>query len=367
MKTLALLCLLSMQNTFAQEITLGSSLALTGPAQNLGLELKAGYDAYFGQLNAKGGVNGTKIKINAKDDQYEPRNTSMNSTELAEKEKVFALFGYVGTPTGQVAIPVVDKNNIPLFGLFTGAGIFRNPVNKNIFNVRASYGEEAEKLMSYFVDKNGLKKVSLMVQADAFGGAVKDASAKALTKRGLNIHSEGSYVRNTVDIQGGFAKIEASSPDVIIFVGTYKAMAEFAKLHKSKNLKSKLATISFIGTKGLVDESGAAGDDIIISQVMPNPANPALPIVKNYQEAMKAAGNTSFTYGSLEGYVYAYLFSKILEKTPTPFTKEGFVQTATSFKGEFDGLKVDFSRGGNQALGEVYLTKISGGKVLNLE
>lgn len=360
-----LLC--SVNLSFAEDIVLGSSLPLTGPAESLGTELKAGYDAYFAKINAAGGVKGSKIVVKAKDDQYEPRNTSMNSTELSEKEKVFALFGYVGTPTTQVALPVVDKNNIPLFGMFTGAGIFRNPVNKNVFNVRASYNEEAERLASFFVDKNKLSKISLVVQADAFGGALKDATIAALTKRKLAVHSEGSYVRNTTDVQGAYEKVAPTTPDVIIFVGTYKAMAEFAKIMKEKGSKAQLATISFIGTKGLIEATGANGEGIVISQVMPNPFDANVAIVKSYQETMKASGNSNFSYGSLEGFVYAYLFSKIAETLPAPLTREAFVKATSTFKADLEGLSVDFSRGGNQALGKVYLTKISGGKVVNID
>lgn len=364
---LSFLLLCSVNFTFAGDIILGSSLPLSGPAEGLGTELKAGYDAYFAKINGAGGIKGSKIIVKAKDDQYEPRNTSTNSTELAEKEKVFALFGYVGTPTTQVALPVVDKNNIPLFGMFTGAGIFRNPINKNVFNVRASYNEEAERLASFFVDKNKLSKISLVVQADAFGGALKDATIAALKKRNLAIHSEGSYVRNTTDVQGAFEKVNSSSPDVIVFVGTYKAMAEFAKIMKEKGSKALLATISFIGTKGLIEATGANGEGIVISQVMPNPFDANVAIVKSYQETMIASGNSNFSYGSLEGFVYAYLFSKIAETLPAPLTREAFVKAASTFKADLEGLSVDFSRGGNQALGKVYLTKISGGKVVNID
>jgi len=90
-------------------------------------------------------------------------------------------------------------------------------------------------------------------------------------------------------------------------------------------------------------------------------------IVKSYQETMKASGNSNFSYGSLEGFVYAYLFSKIAETLPAPLTREAFVKATSTFKADLEGLSVDFSRGGNQALGKVYLTKISGGKVVNID
>ncbi len=49
------------------------------------------------------------------------------------------------------------------------------------------------------------------------GGALKDATIAALKKRNLAVHSEGSYLRNTTDVQGAFDKVAPTTPDVIIF------------------------------------------------------------------------------------------------------------------------------------------------------
>lgn len=49
---------------------------------------------------------------------------------MIENEKVFALAGYVGTPTGKAALPIVEEMKVPLVGLFTGAGLLRNPVSR---------------------------------------------------------------------------------------------------------------------------------------------------------------------------------------------------------------------------------------------
>ena len=40
---------------------------------------------------------------------------------------MFALLGFVGTPSGAAALPVVNAAKIPLFGPFTGAEILREP------------------------------------------------------------------------------------------------------------------------------------------------------------------------------------------------------------------------------------------------
>ena len=147
-------------------ITLGQSSALSGPAKDLGTNMRAGMEAYFAKINATGGINGREIKLISKDDGYEPDRAIKNTKELIENEKVFLLIGEVGTPTSQAVVPIAEKAKVPFFGPFTGAEFLRNPFKKYVINVRGSYYQEMEKLAEYLVDKKGLKKIACFYQND---------------------------------------------------------------------------------------------------------------------------------------------------------------------------------------------------------
>ena len=87
------------QGVFDDKIKLGMSNALTGPTSQLGQKLKKGSQVYFDKVNNLGGIYGRKIELISYDDGYEPEHTVRNTRLLIEQEQVFALFGYVGTPT----------------------------------------------------------------------------------------------------------------------------------------------------------------------------------------------------------------------------------------------------------------------------
>jgi len=53
-------------------IAIGQSAAFSGPASELGNEMRAGALAYFQAVNAAGGINGRKIELRSIDDGYEP-------------------------------------------------------------------------------------------------------------------------------------------------------------------------------------------------------------------------------------------------------------------------------------------------------
>ena len=123
------------------EIKIGMVNVQTGPAAGLGKGMKSGAEAVFKAVNAKGGVNGRKINLVVGDDGYEPNKSVDETLRMIEQEKVFSLFGYVGTPTANAVLPIVKEMDVPLVGAFTGAMSLRQPVTKQVFNVRASYDD----------------------------------------------------------------------------------------------------------------------------------------------------------------------------------------------------------------------------------
>ena len=91
-------------------ILLGESAAFTGPAQQLGIQMRDGMMLWFNHVNAHGGVHGRTIRLTTRDDGYESDRAAENTRKLIETDKVFALVGYVGTPTSKASLPVFTKD-----------------------------------------------------------------------------------------------------------------------------------------------------------------------------------------------------------------------------------------------------------------
>ena len=138
---------------FAQQdngpIILGQSCALSGPAKNLGLEMRAGLLAAFAFINDLGGIGVKQVHLISLDDGYEPDKAVKNTIRLISEDDVFLLIGEVGTPTSKAVIPIIEEYKIPFFAPFTGAELLREPFRRYVINVRASYYQEMEELASY--------------------------------------------------------------------------------------------------------------------------------------------------------------------------------------------------------------------------
>ena len=183
----------------AGEIRIGMSAAFRGAAAGLGSELYRGAHAYYSEINARGGLFGRSITVVAIDDGYNPDPCIRNTIQLLDRDKVFLLSNYVGTPTLTRALPVIKQyadQNVVLVGNFTGAQPQREPPYVDqVFNVRASYRQEMAALVERFWQA-GARRFGVYYQIDAYGRSGTDGVARALAARNAKIVAEATYVRN---------------------------------------------------------------------------------------------------------------------------------------------------------------------------
>ncbi|WP_005032065.1 ABC transporter substrate-binding protein [Holophaga foetida] len=349
-----------------QELRVGMSNALSGPAAQLGSRLKVGVDVYFNKVNTAGGVNGRKIKLISYDDAYEPGKCVAYTAKLLESDNVFALLGYVGTPTSSAVLPLVTESRVPFVAPLTGADSFRSPVKNCVYNVRASYADETEYLVEHLTKDLGIKRIGIMVQNDSFGAAGEEGVLAALRRRSMSLQGKGTFKRNTEDVGAGLAKLQEAQPEAVVLIGTYQSLAAVVKKAKTDHFKPTFATISFVGTESLVQALGADGDGVYISQVMPSPVDARVPLIAAYQKDMKAAGE-NLDYGSLEGYVNAAVFVEGLKKCGANPTREAFLAAMDALQIDLGGVNVHYTPSNHQALKKVYGVRIQAGKAVPVE
>lgn len=325
------------------KITLGQSAAFSGPAAQLGLQLHAGAMAYFNQVNERGGVYGRRIEIRQLDDKYEADLAAINTKKFVDSDDIFALFGYVGTPTSNAALPIFTKSNIPFFAPFTGAQSLREPFNRQIFNIRASYFDETEHLVDRLVN-TGLKNIAVFYQNDAYGKAGLAGVERALKKLNLPIIETATVERNSVDVAKAIDKLLPKRPDVIIQISAYSSCAALIKEMRKTGYTGQFYNVSFVGSQALADSLGAEGPGVVISQVVPFPWRNAEPIVAEYARAMNKAGITDLNFSSLEGYIAAKIFVEGLKRAGKSLTRERLIAGLESL-GNYDvgGFFVNFS------------------------
>lgn len=306
------------------EIRIGQFAAQTGPAAELGKRMQVGILAHFNAVNAAGGINGRQIKLISRDDGYEPEKAAAAVKALIEEDKVFALIGSVGTPTTLAAVPAINAAGIPLIGPFTGAQALREPFNRNLFHVRASYFDETERIVQH-LSTVGIKKIAVFYQNDSYGKAGLAGVERALAKRNLKAAAAVTVERNSVDVAAALAEILKAAPEAVIQISAYKSCAALIKQARAKAYGGQFFNVSFVGSKALADELGDAGAGVTISQVVPFPYIASSVIVREYQQRMTEAGQKEFDFSSMEGFLAAKVLTEGLRRTGKTITRESLM------------------------------------------
>ena len=325
--SLASLSLLGSGSARAQanrSIVLGQSAPTTGPAAQLGLQMNQGARLHFDAVNAQGGINGQAIDLRLLDDGYEPDRCKAN-TEAFIRDEVFALFGYVGTPTTLAALPLANEHRLPLFGPFTGAQALREPFSRYVFHVRASYFDETALIVRQLTGL-GLKKIAVFRQNDSYGQAGYDGVKRALATAGLEPLAVGMVERNSTDVAAAVQAIVPRQPDAVVQISAYKSCAAFIRAARKAGYGGTFYNVSFVGTQALADELGKEGRGVMVSQVMPFPFSTTTGIAREYLDAVKRAnGKHQPNYSGMEGYVAARVFTEGLKRAGRPATREAFI------------------------------------------
>jgi ABC-type branched-subunit amino acid transport system substrate-binding protein len=348
----------------ARAIVIGQSAAFSGPAAQLGIQMNAGVKLWFDQVNSSGGVNGHTIDLRTADDGYEPDRCKAN-TDRFIKDDVFALLGYVGTPTCAAALPLVNESKTPFFGPFTGAEILREPFSKPVFHLRASYYDETELIVKQLTSL-GLNKIAVFYQNDAYGKAGLEGTVRALKRRNLEPIATGTVERNTVDVAKAVADIVPANANAIVQISAYKSCAAFIRAARKAGFGGTFYNVSFVGTQALADELGADGVGVAISQVMPYPYTQASAITREFHAAVaKSGGAVKVNYSSLEGYLAAKVFTEGLKRAGRNPTRDQLVAGLESIqRADFGGFAVDFGARDHTASNYVDLSMLTGdGKV----
>lgn len=310
-----------------RSILIGQSAAFSGPSADLGREFREGAHQVFDEVNAQGGIHGRQVVMVYRDDRYEPGLTVKNTRRFLEQDKVFALFGYVGTPTLKAALPVIEKHKVPMIAPLTGAQLIRNPINRLIVNVRASYHQETEAIVSYLV-RYGRRDLAIVYQDDAFGRDGLTGALKAMAKRQLRPVSVQTVKRNSKQTMEVARRVALARPDAVLLISTYGTVASFIKNLRSHGNDAQVMNVSFVGSNALSRALPAhLRHGIGISQVVPFPWNPRLPVVRDYQNTIRRNRSTAkYGFSSLEGYLAATALVRALKQAGPNPTRAGLIQ-----------------------------------------
>ncbi|MDW5444817.1 ABC transporter substrate-binding protein [Polaromonas sp. SM01] len=339
------------------DIVLGHSGDLSGSTAALTTDYVRGMNAYFDDLNKKGGIRGEKIKLVSLDDGFNPDKTAENTKLLIEKHNAVALVGFRGTANMLKIVPIVQAAGIAQIGNTSGAKSLRDPYVQGLFHVRASTTDEIEAAVNH-AWTIGIKKIAVVYQDDAFGKEGLEAMNAAMQKRGAAPAAVAPVPRGTVDVLKAIDVVAAVQPQAVLLIGQAKPNSAFIKGLRQKGVNPQFFVLSV--SSGLHAELKEPSAGVIVTQVVPYPFTElGNTVVREYQTTISQTADKKYSYNSMEGFLNAKLVVRALQKTAGAPTRAKIISTLESFTSEdLGGFALTYSKQSNLGSRYVNLTMI---------
>lgn len=344
------LSLAAAQPAQAAELVVAQVAPLSGVLAATGQQMVLGAKIYFEHVNSRGGVHGAKIRHVVKDDGYKIDETIRLTQEAIRRDQALALIGFAGTAnlTELLKRNILQEAGIALVAPYTGGEPLRTPFNPNIFHIRAGYADEAEHMVGHLVTL-GIKDIGVYYQNDGFGKAGLTGVEEALKRRDLKLMASAPYERNKLDdsVAQAVAAFQKAGVSAIIMISINPTTAAFVKAYRAAGGRAQLFNISVVDPAELVKLAGVEHmHGLGISQVMPFPYSPTLPVIREYREifARYAPKNAQISYTSFEEFIGAKVLVEGLRRAgPNPTRQK--VLHALAHLGRYDvgGFQVGFA------------------------
>jgi len=290
-----------------EPIRIGGLFAVTGPASFLGEPERNTLEMLVKEINAKGGIKGSKVELHVYDTQGDATKAVQLATKLIRNDRVVAIIGPSTTGESMAVIPVAERERIPLISCAAGIKI-TEPVKKWVFKTPANDHVAAEKIFNYAA-KRKQKNVALLTVSDSFGSSGREQLKTMAAKKGFSVVADEVYSPKDTDMTPQLTKIRGARPDAIICWGTNPGPAVVTRNLKQLGIAIPLYQSHGVASKKYIELTGAAAAEgvtlpagkLAIFDIIPK-KDPQVTILRAYDQAYrKSFGVEASTFG---GYAY---------------------------------------------------------------
>jgi branched-chain amino acid transport system substrate-binding protein len=330
----------------------GQSAPLTGGNAAMGRDIRDGASAYFKLVNARGGVAGRPIELVTLDDANDRKTAGANAQKLLQERKAVALFGFASATLSLDAMPLAEKAGTLFFAPLSGA----DPVRKAppvVFTMRASYGEEMEKILAFWTSL-GMKKVVVVHYDDEVGKQNFAVVSQYLARQSGTAPSALALKRNQAVEETHIDQLRADKPDVIVNTTLSGAAAEVSKRLAKRGAFVPTSSLSFVGAQQYIEAAGESSAGVSIAQVVPNPSSTA-PVVRECAKALQEAGVTrAMNSTHLEACIAAKVLTEAMRRARKPADAASLLAAMSSL-GTYDTGGFTVNYGSNRHHGSSFV------------
>lgn len=326
----------------ANEILLGEVQPMSGPASLIGKAGAAGSKLAIAEINAKGGINGRKLRAIYEDDGYVPARSVAAVKKLIDSEKVFALTGTTGSSHMVAMLPTIEEAKIPTIVHMAPNPAVVNPRRPTVFMIGPDYDLAGYVPINYMIEKMGQKsgKFGILYQDDDFGKALLAGYQKAVKQHGVASVAEIPFKRGAKDFSAEVLSLREKGVTAV-YLGTLTTesaavMAEFRRL----GMKPVIGTLWAGQLPAAVKLAAPSGFEYLIPDYYASNYDPAgIKLMTLAKQYLSADDYANFNRYTVSGYVGTQVLAEGIRRCGAQVTRVCVVEQLNKLKDfNTDGL-----------------------------
>ncbi len=347
------------------EIVIGTHTDLSGVTAMWGVNNTNAWRMVFDEANAKGDINGRKIKYIVEDSQYQVPRAVQASNKLLNRDNVFMMVSNGGTPMNNATMPDQLAKGVPNIFPLTAARSMYYPLNHLKFGFAASYYDMERAGVKLFAEKFGKKRICAMSQDTDFGRDVMDGARDELKALNMQLVAETLHKPTDTDFSASVAKLRDANCDLVLLGTIVRDTVQIVSaMRKSAWNVDVLGNIA-IYDQAVAEVPGGVTEGIYTTTSVifaePNDPRPAVrEFATKYEEQFGHAPN----FAAQVGYSAAQLVVMALQKAGRDLTADSFIAALESikdYKDIFGSPTMSFSATKHQGSNEAFLAQVKNG------
>jgi len=322
-----------------KEIRIGNVMPYSGPLSEFGAIGQA-EAAYFDMINARGGINGRKIRFITRDDNSDPATALELTRNLVETENVDLMFGSFGTPGNLATRWYLNEKKIPQLFVASGDEELSQPgAFPWTMGWQPSFRSEGRIYANYIQAYYPRKKIVVLWQNDQFGRMLYKGIQEGLGDLNRLVRVDIAFDIADQHLDGHISILKRSGADIFVFLGVPSTAAKVIKLAASMNWHPVFivndASASIANAMAPAGLENSAG--VISAAFLKDPSDPAWkddPAMKDWFAFMDKYHQVESTNNSaaVYGYAAAEALAQVLKQCGDDVSRENIMRQAASLK-----------------------------------
>lgn len=349
-----------------KEIVIGTSTDLSGVTVEWGVNNTNAIRMAFEEQNAKGGINGRKIKYIVEDSQYQVPRHVQAVNKLLNRDQVFLMLANGGTPMNNATMPTQFEKNVPNVFPLTSARSMYEPLHKLKYGLASSYYDQIRSGLKYFIANKGKKAVCAASQDTDFGRDVMDGVRDQLKAMNATLVAETLHKPTDTDFSAAVAKLRDAKCDLIVLGTIVRDTLQWVSAARKVGWDVDMLGQAAIYDSAVAEVAGGVTEGVYtMTPVLFVAADDPRPEVKAFAENYKKKFGHAPNFAAQIGYTAAQVTMVGLTNAGKDLTVDSFIsglEKVKDYKDIFGSPPMTFTKEKHQGSNESFLAQVRKGK-----